>query len=67
MHETLGKIEDVNIAIDDGEDGWVRMVIVPETGSTVSALIPKDVAESMTLDLSAIHSEGTELNSSQNL
>ena len=43
-HQTLGIITEMNVAIDDGEDGWVRVNMIDDDGNSTSALIEKDVA-----------------------
>lgn len=51
-HQSLGKIREINVAIDEGDDGWARVVIIEESGDSASALVPKDVAHGAALELS---------------
>lgn len=56
-HRSLGIvdeiiIEEINVAINDGDDGWARVNIVSESGDSTSALVPKDVAHNTALELS---------------
>lgn len=45
-HQSLGVITEMNVAVDPGDDGWVRVNMIDEDGNSTSALIEKDAAES---------------------
>jgi hypothetical protein len=51
-HHSVGEVTEMNVALDGGDGGYARVVLVDDSGNTTSALIPKTIAYEAALDLS---------------